>query len=188
MKTIEYFMAESLKRMLETKTLDHITVTDIAKDCGITRQAFYYHFSDIYSLLEWIYLQEADMLKSHRNISTWQEGYHLIMDWTEDNKNLVINTYRSINRDYIETFTYQALYPMLCDVVEELAKGKDVSKESREFIARYYSLSLIAITLDWVKNGMKESKQHLENNVEIVMKDSIIHALDRYQLNQQNPL
>jgi len=37
MKTAEYAMAESLKKMLETKTLDHITVTDIAKDCNITR-------------------------------------------------------------------------------------------------------------------------------------------------------
>jgi Transcriptional regulator len=181
MKTAEYAMAESLKKMLETKTLDHITVTDIAKDCNITRQAFYYHFSDIYSLLEWIYLQEAALLKNHRSISTWQEGYHLIMDWTEDNKNLVINTYRSINRDYLETFTYQALFPMLCDVVEELAKGRNVTKENKEFIARYYSLSLISITLDWVKKGMIEAKQKIEENVEIVMKDSIIHALDRYE-------
>ena len=103
------------------------------------------------------------------------------MDWTEDNKSLVINTYRSINRDYLETFTYQALFPMLCDVVEELAKGKNVTKENKEFIARYYSLSLISITLDWVKKGMIESKQKIEENVEIVMKDSIIHAFNRYE-------
>ena len=43
--------AESLKKMLENKRLEYITVKDIVEDCGVSRQAFYYHFDDIYDLL-----------------------------------------------------------------------------------------------------------------------------------------
>lgn len=79
--------------MLETKTLEHITVTDIVQDCGTTRQAFYYHFDDIYSLLEWVYIQEtASLLENHRDINTWQQGYRLILNWIYGNKQLVIST------------------------------------------------------------------------------------------------
>ncbi len=41
-----------LKRLLLRKPLDKITITDITTDCGISRMAFYYHFKDIYDLVE----------------------------------------------------------------------------------------------------------------------------------------
>ncbi len=43
-----------LRKLLEKKTLDKITVKDITDDCGVNRQTFYYHFHDVYDLVEWI--------------------------------------------------------------------------------------------------------------------------------------
>ena len=44
----------ALKKELLTKPLDKITINDLAEDCGISRMAFYYHFKDIYDLVEWV--------------------------------------------------------------------------------------------------------------------------------------
>ena len=41
----------SLKNLLREKKLNKITVQDIADDCGINRQTFYYHFQDINDLV-----------------------------------------------------------------------------------------------------------------------------------------
>ena len=38
--------------LAEKKSLKKITVKDIADECGITRSTFYYHFSDIYDVLQ----------------------------------------------------------------------------------------------------------------------------------------
>ena len=46
-------LATSLKNMLLKKPLNKITINDIANDCGINRMTFYYHFKDIYDLIEW---------------------------------------------------------------------------------------------------------------------------------------
>ena len=43
----------SLKKLLLKKPLDKITINDLTTDCGISRMAFYYHFKDIYDLVEW---------------------------------------------------------------------------------------------------------------------------------------
>ena len=43
----------SLKHLLLQKPLDKITIGDITEDCGINRMTFYYHFKDIYDLIEW---------------------------------------------------------------------------------------------------------------------------------------
>ena len=50
--TTKAALEESLKRLLLKKPLDKITITDITTDCGISRMAFYYHFKDIYDLIE----------------------------------------------------------------------------------------------------------------------------------------
>ena len=46
-------LEQSLKNLLLKKPLTKITINDIAEDCGINRITFYYHFKDIYDLVEW---------------------------------------------------------------------------------------------------------------------------------------
>ena len=43
----------SLKKMLLKKPVTKITISDITEDCGVNRATFYYHFKDIYVLIEW---------------------------------------------------------------------------------------------------------------------------------------
>ncbi len=58
-QTTKKALAASLKQLLKEKPLDKITVTDLVEDCEVNRQTFYYHFQDIYDLIEWIYVSEA---------------------------------------------------------------------------------------------------------------------------------
>ena len=46
-------IADTFMELLQEHTIDHITVKDLAEKCGINRQTFYYHFADIYDLMEW---------------------------------------------------------------------------------------------------------------------------------------
>ena len=52
-------LEESLKRLLLKKPLDKITINDLTTDCGISRMTFYYHFKDIYDLVEWACIEDA---------------------------------------------------------------------------------------------------------------------------------
>ena len=52
-------MEASLKNLLLKKPLRKITINDITEDCGISRMTFYYHFKDIYDLVEWSCVEDA---------------------------------------------------------------------------------------------------------------------------------
>ena len=73
--TTKQALEESLKHMLLKKPLDKITIRDITEDCGISRMAFYYHFKDIYDLVEWACIEDASKaLQGKKTYETWQEG------------------------------------------------------------------------------------------------------------------
>lgn len=181
LKNSKEMCAESLKKLLGKKPLDHITVKDIAEDCKISRQAFYYHFKDIYDLVEWILHEEVSAaLANRQNIDTWTQGFCGILMWLRNNKTLVINTYRSKGHEYLETCMYKVLFDVVYPVVEDQAKGMNVKQKHKEFIAHFYSLAVVAMSLDWVRTGMKEEPQEIVEEVAALVAGDFKKALNKY--------
>ena len=54
--TTKQAITESFLYLASKKPLEKITVRDIVDDCGINRNTFYYHFQDIFAVLEEICL------------------------------------------------------------------------------------------------------------------------------------
>ena len=48
-------LGSALKKMMAVKAIDKITIKDLVEICGVNRQTFYYHFDDVYDLLEWVF-------------------------------------------------------------------------------------------------------------------------------------
>ncbi|GAB6109995.1 TetR-like C-terminal domain-containing protein [Fusibacter bizertensis] len=93
-------------------------------------------------MIEWIFLQETEKaLTEYSDINNWQFGYRLLLIWIKRNQPLVSNTYRSIQRDYVENFMNMILYKYIIKVVEEQAIGFNVTQKQREFIVLFYTLA-----------------------------------------------
>ena len=139
------------------KPLDKTTIRDLTEDCGISRMAFYYHFKDIYDLVEWSCLEDAThALAGKKTYDTWSEGLVQIFDAVYENKPFILNAYRCISRDQIESFLFHLTSDLLMNVVEEKAEGTSISEEDRRFIADFYKYSFVGLMLDWIKQGMKD--------------------------------
>ena len=64
-------LAAALKTILAVKPIERITIRDIVEICGVNRQTFYYHFEDVYDLLEYVFESDADKyLPKVKNILT----------------------------------------------------------------------------------------------------------------------
>ena len=104
----------SLKHLLLQKPLNKITINDIAEDCGINRMTFYYHFKDIYDLVEWSCQEDASRaLAGKKTYETWQQGLLQIFQAVLDNKPFILNVYRSVSREQVENYLYQVTYDLL---------------------------------------------------------------------------
>ncbi len=51
-------IALAVKELMRQKSIRKITVQDIMEETGMKRQSFYYHFQDLYAVIEWICCKE----------------------------------------------------------------------------------------------------------------------------------
>ena len=124
-------MAQSLKRMLLIKDLDKITISDITNDCGINRQTFYYHFKDIYDLLEWIFANEVvKKIEKETTIKNWQENFKYVLDYMLENKKFIIKTYNSLSRKTLLDFLFKQYNTIFIDIINDVSKNYNITKEN----------------------------------------------------------
>lgn len=181
-QTTKRALAASLKKLLEKKPLDKITILDITEDCGVNRQTFYYHFQDIYDLIEWIYTSESlKALDGKDTYETWQQGFLRIFHYVKENKSFVRNTYHSVSREHLEGYLHREVHLLLIHVIEEMAEGITLRDEDKEFLADLYTYAFTGLMLDWVGNGMKEDPETIIRRLSIAMEGNIVNAIERFR-------
>jgi len=171
----------SLKKLLLKKPLDKITISDIADDCGMNRMTFYYHFQDIYDLIDWSFAEEAEkILAGKKSYETWQEGYLQLFLSILENKPLIMNVYRTVSREQLEQYLFKVSYRLLRDVVEEEDKERVVSEEDKDFIAKFYKYAYVGLILDWIQHDMKENPEKIISRMSLLMQGNFARALEAY--------
>ena len=175
-------LAESLKNLLLQKPLNKITISDIADDCGINRMTFYYHFKDIYDLVEWTCAEEAaQAMEGKKTYDTWQEGFLNIFSAVQSNKPLIMNVYRCVSRERIEQYLNPLIHALILGVVEEKSAEMPVSEADKRFIASFYEHAFIGVMLEWIDNNMREEPSVLVERTSRVVHGSILRALDAFR-------
>ena len=135
-------LAYALKEILQTKPLSKISVSDLIRHCNINRKTFYYHFEDIFSLLEWTLQQETIELLKHYNIFTdYNNAIGFVIDYVEANYSMLSNIYNSMGHHQLQLFFSQnvkGLIEALIDDTVALTKST-MSAEYRNFLISFYT-------------------------------------------------
>ncbi len=176
-------LEQSLKNLLLKKPLTKITVSDIAEDCGINRMTFYYHFKDIYDLVEWSCLEDAKKaLEEKKTYDSWQQGFLQIFEAVLANKPFVMNVYHCVHREKVELYLSPLVDNLLLNIIEKESENKTIREEDKKFISQVYSYIFIGIMLDWIGDDMKQDPQQIVERLAKLIKGSISEAIDRFAL------
>lgn len=174
-------LVASLKKLLLQKPLNKITIADITEDCGVNRMTFYYHFQDIYDLVEWACVEDAARaLAGKKTYDTWQEGFLNIFHAVQENKPFIMNVYHSVSREQVELYLYKLTYDLLIGVVKEQAEGLPVRQEDQRFIADFYKYAFVGIMLNWIKDDMREPPEQIVARISVLIQGDIARALQKF--------
>jgi len=181
-QTTKRALEASLKKLLLQKPLNKITINDITEDCGVNRMTFYYHFKDIYDLVDWIMVEDAaKALEEKPTFDTWSEAYLDLLRQVQENKVLVMNVYRSMSREQVEQYLYRILDPMLREFLDRGMQGITVQDADKQFIVDFYKYALVGMTLEWIRRDMKEDPVRMTERLNILLHGEFQRALRRFR-------
>ena len=110
---------KSFLKLLNRKPLNKITVKEIVEDCGINRNSFYYHYSDIPALVEEIFNEQADQLVQLTDDASIYESFVIAMNFSLQNKEAVVFYYKSLIVGFVVEWLSDG---MKYDLTEKLAR------------------------------------------------------------------
>ena len=173
---MKYALAQSLKKLLSTRKLDKITVKDIAEDCGVNRQTFYYYFRDIYDLLEWNFCDATErLIRSGLDHGDWRSGVKAVTEYLQENRTLVWNAYHSISHESVSEFLKRTLRPHILSAVREEAKVLEWEpcQENVDFVADIFTLTAAGIVMEWIGTQRMEGTEERLNELFTAMDGSV---------------
>ncbi len=173
-------LEDSLKKLLLKKPLNKITINDITEDCGVNRMTFYYHFKDIYDLVEWACVEDASKaLKNDKTYDTWEQGFVRIFYAVKENKPFIMNVYRCVSREQVERYLSPLVDNLLMGVVEEQSAGMVVREEDKKFVSKIYSYILIGIMLEWIASDMRGEPKIIVEKLAVAIHGDVRSSLER---------
>ncbi len=182
-------MSNALKEQLKKKKLSKITINDIASACNISRMTFYYHFQDIYDLTEWT-LEEAAgrAIGENRTYDSWQYGFEDLLEELQGNQVLILNIYRSMDREMIERYLLKKAESLLMPVVEQESHGLPVNEENKRRVAIFYSYAFLGVLMEWIGKGMAAPPREVVKMVSAIVQGDFRNSLENLgKLETQHP-
>lgn len=168
-------------KMLNERPLNKITVKDIATECEINRNTFYYYYADIYALLSEIFQTELQtVIDEYNDTLSWEESFIVGARFALENKTAIYHVYNSMQREELVNYIYNVSGNVMIRYIERVSDGMSDSLEDRKLIASFYQCALTEMVLRWIASGMKEDPdtiirrigQLFDGNIELSLKRS----------------
>lgn len=140
------------------RTLDKITIKEVVARCGVNRQTFYYHFRDIYHLLDWMFANEGqEFTKKYPEIHTADDGetaIRALCTYLQENRDVMMNVYNSLGRELLDKYLCREMATLLTNTLQARADRAGATQEQLEFLVNFYKHAFVGASLDWFQKGL----------------------------------
>ena len=177
-------IVEATLKLAQTRALSKITVRDIVEECGITRNTFYYHFHDIYEVLEDVIDAKFDSLEG-----TWESNSKNAMrelhDFFNEYRKIFSNLYKSLGHDVLENYLNRRLRAILMEMLCAENSNYGVPMSDLELIADFYGRGLTGQLMHRLRTDLDFSvdSDALETIFEGIFSHCLENCKRRYESN-----
>lgn len=154
-KLTEKAILNTFDEMIQEMPFDKITVTALVERCEISPNTFYYHYQDIYALLDQ-YLG----IKLSRNIArscSYEEWKGILKDLMRDLQNnhiIVKHICSSVSRDRIERYAFHVLKKNVWMAFKMWVDKLNLSEQEHQTITDAFFYSIFGVVAKFIHDDM----------------------------------
>ncbi|MBR2011242.1 MAG: TetR/AcrR family transcriptional regulator C-terminal domain-containing protein [Clostridia bacterium] len=159
---IDAFMHQASK-----KPLEKITVRDVVDDCGINRNTFYYHFQDIFAVLEEICLSGTAKMKTTLPLGDMLSDLFLVLiGYAARYPKAMAHIAASIGQSGAERYFAKGFDSTVFAVLERETGSADVSELRTATV--FLRHAFIGLFVDWINAGGKIDGEKLAARIALM--------------------
>lgn len=153
-------------KLIDSKPIESINVSIICEELNIKRQTFYYHYRDIYELVESILSDYADEL-----ITDEMSRYYLnrICDFVYENLYFFSQCIGGGLKEAVNNFFRNLLLPYISTLVYDLESIKQLNNKDIKEIITYHTEALSLFLIESFKTQENINLDHIINKIDIFL-------------------
>ena len=169
-------------KLLDEKTLDNITVTELAKKCQIERKTFYYHYENLEQLIREIFESELDIVIEEFNEHlSWEDSFILAAKFILDNEKAIRHMYQSDYKADVEKYVFSMAGEVISKYVSHISKETRAKDIDINLISYFYQCALSSALIQWIANNMKTDTIMITNRIGKFMDVNFLLSLKRIE-------
>lgn len=145
----------TFQAMLEEMPFDKITVSALVKRCEISSNTFYYHFRDIYDLLDNWLMNTFQMFVEKPDFS-WREAAKEFLYVCQKNKKIVYHLSKSLSRERLEQYFFSQSNDYFVRYIKDIAGDRTLPETFASQLAEFCRYSTTGFFLRFLWNQMDE--------------------------------
>lgn len=171
----------TFKQMLEEMPFDKITVSALVRRCEISSNTFYYHYSDIYDLLDvWIRNEITGYLSCEAPYDDWRASVKNFLHACREHPSIVYHIFNCVSINYFEGFMFTLNDDIFCNFVRSAAQDHDVPEEKIKEIADVCRYAFSGLFLRFLWGRMRENIDSVVDNYGSLVDDFVMDAVQNY--------
>ena len=144
-------IARATRQLLKEKPINKITIKEITDRCELTRNAFYYHFDDIYDVINFIFENEVDNLfEEFMDEKDFEGGFNKGITLLYENRDMMVHIYKTHQHDIVNNYLGKIMHKMIFKMINAIDKDCRYSLTTRKVTAMFYRSAFVGVVEQWL--------------------------------------
>ena len=184
-------ICKALEELLQSSSMDKITVRMVCEKAGLSRQALYNHYYSLIAVLEDMITRQMKQALGEQNANlTWESGFERILSCMREHKMMLLHVYRSKSLNELlgifERYGSTVVSHAIAQCASDMAIN--VSDQDLVYIMRMYVYVFIGVINRWMEYDMHLTPAYIASRCNAVMALSIRNALQKLSDCEELPL
>lgn len=164
--------------LLSEKNFDKITVKELVDACGISRNTFYYHYHDIFEVMEDIFQCEImKVVEAEKRYGSLKEAFLLATKFAQDNRKAMLHLHQSTKRTFFDDYLVRVSDKIIKEYIYQQAEGLEVDENDINLLTVFYKYGLLGILKEWIESGLQGGEEELIERMAFILEGNVRNSL-----------
>ena len=150
-------IAEAVEQMLQTRPVCKITVQRVMEQAQMKRQSFYYHYQDIYALLDvWFHTVFDPYVQCDRPDFDWRTAIKEVLRACQAHPRTIYHVFDSLSRDQLEQYVFGLTDDVFSKAITRYIDASCIPEPELNGIVSFCRYAFIGFFLQFLWNHMDD--------------------------------